>query len=114
MPSSQPMYRAGLLTLASMGSIRGQREVMTRRSLPAGSPQPNWRHQPVESPGTGRQFGGFSRESAHVDVLDEADAREPGDGGRAAIAHQREWDPGDRHDPHGHPDVLEDLEHEHG
>ena len=32
---------------------------------------------------------------------------------RAAVAHERQRDAGDRHDAHGHPDVLEDLEHEH-
>jgi len=35
-------------------------------------------------------------------------------GGRTAVAHERQRDAGDRHDAHGHPDVLEDLEDQHG
>ncbi len=32
-PSSQPMYRAGFATWASIGSIRGQRDAMSLGSL---------------------------------------------------------------------------------
>src|SRR5262245_2082341 len=56
---------------------------------------------------------GESAEPAHVHVEHQSDGDPAGDGGGAAVAHERQGDAGDWHDPHGHADVLEDLEHEH-
>src|SRR5262249_25722986 len=53
-----------------------------------------------------------SAEAAQGDAGDEADGSEGGDRARTAVAHERERDPGHRHDPHRHAHVLEDLEDE--
>src|ERR671938_642716 len=48
-----------------------------------------------------------------VDGLQEADRQERGDHRRPSVAHERERDAGDGHDPYGHADVDEYLEQEH-
>src|SRR3954467_762260 len=48
-----------------------------------------------------------------VDRLQEAEGQEGGEHRRAAIAHERQCDARDGHDPEGHADVDEDLEQEH-
>ena len=67
---------------------------------------------PTRGPGLTER--GRSAEAAHVDVDDQAEGDEGHDRRRAAVAHEGQGDAGDRHDPHRHPDVLEDLEHEQG
>src|SRR3954463_5840453 len=48
-----------------------------------------------------------------IDRLQQAEGQQSCDDRTAAIAHERQWDAGDRRDPDGHPDVDEDLEHQH-
>src|SRR6185436_13286796 len=53
------------------------------------------------------------RAPLRVDRLQEAEGQEGGEHRRAAIAHERQRDAGDGHDPEGHADVDEDLEQDH-
>src|SRR2546423_3396739 len=92
------MYRAGFSTLARSGSIRGHRLDIWNLSVPDGP-----RITPWSLP-----------ETAHRDVGDQGHTGEGGDRARAPVAHERQRDARDGHDPHRHPHVLEDLEHEDG
>src|SRR4029450_10379987 len=56
---------------------------------------------------------GESAEPTHVHVEHQPDGDPRGDDRRSAVAHERQGDAGDGHDPHGHAHVLEDLEHQH-
>src|SRR5215212_9085003 len=59
-------------------------------------------------------LGELRRARMRVDRQEQANREEGSEYRRAPVAHERKGDAGYGHEPDGHADVDEDLEHEHG